>query len=36
VSPSGSTCLVLFAYVLPVPLLAVITALTLYPLFITE
>ena len=30
-SPSGSTCLVLFAYGLSFPLLAVITALTLCP-----
>jgi hypothetical protein len=29
VSPSGSTCLVLFVYALSFPLLAVITALTL-------
>jgi len=36
VSPSGSTCLVLFAYAFSVPLLAVITALTLCPVFITH
>jgi len=36
VSPSGSTCLVLFTYALSFPLLAVITALTLCPVFITH
>jgi len=36
VSPSDSTCLVLFAYALSFPLLAVITALTLCLVFITH
>jgi len=36
VSPSGSTCLVLFAYALSFPLLAVITALILCPVFIAH
>jgi len=36
VSPSGSTCLVLFVYALYFPLLVVITALTLCTVFITH
>jgi len=36
VSPSCSACLVSFAYALSFPLLAVITALTQCPLFITH
>jgi hypothetical protein len=35
VSLGGSTCLVLFLHALSFPLLAVITALTLCPVFIT-
>ena len=35
-SPTGSTCLVLFVYALSFPLLVVITALTLCPVFITH